>query len=133
MIAWLKDALSRLPISIGNVLLYNTSTGLRFSEALLSIKLIQKDFEHYANREIGMLENFRYPEFIRKKTKKSYLTVYDDTILEIARNAKIVNTWDTFRKQLLRLHFRGVSLTGVQLLKHRKIIHRQSLQYLKTW
>lgn len=76
--------------SIGNVFLYNTLTGLRFSEALLSIKLIQTEFEHYANREFEILENFRYPEFIRKKTMKSYLTVYEDTILEIARNAKIV-------------------------------------------
>ncbi|MDQ5876510.1 MAG: hypothetical protein M3288_06695, partial [Thermoproteota archaeon] len=31
-----------------------------------------------------------------------YLTVHDNSILEIARNARVVNTWDTFRKLLLR-------------------------------
>jgi Archaeal phage integrase len=102
MIAWLKDTLKRLPVSLGSVLLYNTLSGLRFSEALLSIKLIQTDLERYANKDLGMLENFRYPEFIRKKTKKSYLTIYDDSILEIARKARLVNSWDAFRKQLVR-------------------------------
>lgn len=57
---------------------------------------------NYANEEIGVLENFRYPEFIRKKTKKAYLTIYDDSILEIALKARLVNSWDTFRKQLYR-------------------------------
>ena len=84
------------------MLLYNTLSGLRFSDSLLSIKLIQTDFEHYAIRDIGVLEDFRYPEFIRKRTKKSYLTVYDGSIIEVARNARLVNTWDTFRMQLLR-------------------------------
>ncbi|HEU4822144.1 MAG TPA: hypothetical protein VFS97_01850, partial [Nitrososphaeraceae archaeon] len=74
MIGWLKLTLSKLPVSIGSVLLYNTLTGLRFHEGLLSIKLIQTDFENYANEELGVLENFRYPQFISKKTKKSYLT-----------------------------------------------------------
>ena len=69
----LKDGLSKLPVSIGSVLLYNTLSGLRFFEALLSIKLIQTDFEHYANREIGVLENFRYPEFISKRQRNHML------------------------------------------------------------
>ena len=101
MIAWLKDTLHKLPSHVGNVLLYNTLTGLRFSEGLLSIKLIQTDFEHYANKELGVLENFRYPEFISKRTKKSYLTAYDDTILEVARNAvPLVRSWNVIRAQL---------------------------------
>jgi hypothetical protein len=101
MMAWLKDALQKLPPQVGNILLYNTLTGLRFSECILSIKLIHTDLEHYANREMGILENFRYPEFIRN-TKKSYLTVYDDRILKVAQNAKVVSSWEAIRKQLNR-------------------------------
>jgi intergrase/recombinase len=101
MMSWLKDALNRLPKEIGNILLYNTLTGLRPTEAILSIKLIQTNLEHYANKESGMLENFRHEGFIRKN-KKSYLTAYDDTILEIAKNARMVNSWEAIRKQLNR-------------------------------
>jgi hypothetical protein len=102
MISWLKQALQKLPTDIGNVLLYNTLTGLRFSEGVLSIHLVQTDLDHYANKELGMLENFRYPEFISKRTKKAYLTAYDDTILEIARNARVVRSWNVIRSQLKR-------------------------------
>ncbi len=82
MLDWLKDALRKLPRQVGNVLLHNTLTGLRPSENILCIKLIQTDFDNYANEELGVLENFRYPEFFEKKTKKSYLTIYDDLTLE---------------------------------------------------
>jgi hypothetical protein len=103
MIAWLKDALQKVPSYLGNVLLYNTLSGLRPTEALLSIRLIQTDFGNYVNEELGVLENFRYPEFISKKTKKAYLTVYDDSILQVALNAKPYITWKAVRSQLKRL------------------------------
>jgi hypothetical protein len=102
MMVWLKDTLQKVPSYLGNVLLYNTLSGLRPSEALLSIRLIQTDFEHYANEELGILENFRHPDFVSKKTKKAYLTVYDDSILQVALNAKLYNTWKAVRSQLKR-------------------------------
>jgi hypothetical protein len=102
MLTWLKDVLWKAPSCLGNVLLYTTLSGLRFSEALLSIKLIQTDFENYANEELGVLENFRHTEFISKKTKKSYLTVYDESILQVALNAKPYKTWKAIRSHLKR-------------------------------
>jgi hypothetical protein len=102
MLNWLKDSLHRLPAPVGNVLLYATLSGLRFSEALLSIRLIQTDFGNYANEELGVLENFRYPEFISKRTKKSFLTIYDDSILQVALNAKPYKTWKAIRSKLKR-------------------------------
>lgn len=53
MLAWLKHTLSKLPVHVGSVLLCNALTGLRFHEGLLSIKLIQTDFENYANEDLG--------------------------------------------------------------------------------
>jgi hypothetical protein len=102
MLRWLKDALMKLPAAVGNVLLYNTLTGLRFHEGLLSIRLVQTDLEHYANKEMGILENFRYPALFLRKTKKSYLTAFDDTILKIAKNAKMFKSWNAIRHQLER-------------------------------
>jgi hypothetical protein len=71
MMSWLKDALNKLPSQTANILLYNVLTGLRPTEAILSIKLIQTDLQNYANKETGMLENFRYPEGFIRKNKKS--------------------------------------------------------------
>ncbi len=81
----------------------------------MSIKLIMTDFEHYANKEIGMSQNFKYPALFIRKTKKAYLTVYNDTILKIAHNAASPNnaakrkrrsllsySWMAIRSQLKR-------------------------------
>ncbi len=102
MLDWLRDTLNKLPKHIGNILLHNTLTGLRPSENLLCIKLVQMDYDNYINEDLGILENFRFPEFISKKTKKAYLTVYDDTFLEIALNSKVYDTWKAFRSKLKR-------------------------------
>jgi hypothetical protein len=101
MLTWLKDALNKLPTQTGNVLLFNTLTGLRPSESILSIKLIKTD-PQYANKETRMLEHFRHPDKFLRKTKKAYLTAFDDTILEIARNAANVSSWKVIRNQLNR-------------------------------
>ena len=102
MLDWLRQALNRLPTPVGNILLHNTLTGVRPSENLLCIKLVQTDYDNYANEELGILQHFRYSEFVCKKTKKAYLTVYDDSILQIALNCKVYNTWKAFRSKLKR-------------------------------
>ena len=50
MIQWVKDVISKLPESYYNIIIYNTLTGLRPREAIISISLIQKDLENYLNR-----------------------------------------------------------------------------------
>jgi hypothetical protein len=75
MLSWLKDTLKKLPQLVGNILLHNV---------------------------LGILENFRYPEFINRKTKRSYITIYDDSILQVALNCKLFKSWETFRKKLNR-------------------------------
>jgi len=70
MMAWLKDALKKLPPQAGNVLLFDALTGLRPSEGILSIELIKTDPATYANKETMMLEHFRYPVKFIRKTKK---------------------------------------------------------------
>jgi intergrase/recombinase len=108
MLDWLKQTLNRLPTPVGNILLHNTLTGVRPSENLLCIKLVQTDYDNYANEELGILQHFRYSEFVCKKTKKAYLTVYDDSILQIALNCKVYNTWKAFRSKLKRCEINAV-------------------------
>jgi hypothetical protein len=86
MLYWLKDTCSRLPQKYANVLIFNTLTGLRPSEAHTSISLIHNNMENYLNDDTKILEHFRFPDFIRR-TKKAYISIVNDQILEIARSS----------------------------------------------
>jgi hypothetical protein len=62
MVNWLKEAVSRLPVQYGNILLFGTLTGLRPDEACKSIILLkEKGQEAYLNKDTMVLEHFRYP------------------------------------------------------------------------
>jgi hypothetical protein len=51
MLAWLKVGIEKLPAPLGNVLVFNTLTGLRPTEACLSISIIKSNPENYVNRD----------------------------------------------------------------------------------
>jgi hypothetical protein len=101
MVKWLDNARSKLPRDAAKVLLFNTLTGLRPTEAVLSIQLIKSEQEKYINKETGILEHFRYPDLFIRKTKKAYITAYDDFILEVANKAD-TSSWKAIRSQLKR-------------------------------
>ena len=86
MIAWVKELHSQLPKSYGNILIYDTLTGLRPQEACESIRLLKNDFDNYIKRQEDSmtLEHFKYPQFIRR-TKKAYISIINDQILETAK------------------------------------------------
>jgi intergrase/recombinase len=67
-------------------LIYDTLTGLRPQEACESIRLLKNDFDNYIKRQEDSmtLEHFKYPQFIRR-TKKAYVSIINDQILEIAK------------------------------------------------
>jgi intergrase/recombinase len=106
MIKWLKDTHSRLPRKYANMLLFNTLTGLRPSEACTAIGLIHTDSNNYINRSNHTLEHFRYPCFIRR-TKKAYISIYNDKIIEVAKDTRKDITY-SFLKYLFRKY--GLSL-----------------------
>jgi hypothetical protein len=85
MISWIKDACSKLPKSHGNILIYCTLTGLRPSEACQSIALIHSDLDNYLNKELMVLEHYKYPQLFIRKTKKAFISLVNDSILEIAQ------------------------------------------------
>ncbi len=105
MLKWIKDTYSRLPQKYANVLMFNTLTGLRPSEACNAITLIHTDLDNYVNRATHTLEHFKFPCFIRR-TKKAYISIYNDRIMEIAKNAQnctYPSLKNTFRKYRLPL------------------------------
>jgi intergrase/recombinase len=86
MVAWLKNAYSILPKEYGNILIYCTLTGLRPQESIQSLEILHTDTENYLNKDSMTLEHFRYNQFIRR-TKKAYVSIVSEKILEIARNS----------------------------------------------
>jgi integrase-like protein len=87
MISWIKNAYSALPKEYGNILIYCTLTGLRPTEATQSIQLVHNDIDNYMNKHSMTLEHFRYPQIFIRRTKKAYMSIVTDTILDVARNS----------------------------------------------
>jgi hypothetical protein len=71
MLAWLRVAIEKLPAPLGNVLVFNTLTGLRPTEACLSISIIKSNPENYVNRDKMVLEHFRHPSAFAKQRKRT--------------------------------------------------------------
>ena len=85
-----KDALEFIALS-----------GLRVGEALEVMKLYSKDGENYLNKELMLLEHFRYPEIFMRRSKKAYITVLDSYMLNLLDHAKPV-TYDALRSSIRR-------------------------------
>lgn len=68
MLQWVKNAISVLPSSMGDIIKFNVLTGLRPSEAIQAIILIKdpESFKTYYNKDRNSLEHFRFPKFLRR-------------------------------------------------------------------
>jgi intergrase/recombinase len=95
--------------------MFNTLTGLRPSEAFLSIELIQSSLETYLNQETGIVEHFKFPEFMRR-TKKAFISIANDNILNIAKLAPRHLTYNQ-----IKLQFKRVGISSMHMLYCRKI------------
>jgi hypothetical protein len=78
MLDWVRKAISVLPLAMGTVIKFNCLTGLRPSEAVESVRLINEGFRYteklYYNPEQQVLEHFRFPEIFLRRTKKAYIS-----------------------------------------------------------
>jgi hypothetical protein len=56
------------------------------AEDCISISLIQKQgtFENYYNNDKSLLEHFKFPEFFIRRTKKAYVSIVNDLVIELA-------------------------------------------------
>jgi intergrase/recombinase len=100
MLGWLKNTCYQLPKSHRNILTYCTLTGLRPDEACQSISIIKKDIDNYLNKDKKILEHFKYRYIFLRKTKQAYISIVNDSILELADNAS------SFSYNALRCHLR---------------------------
>jgi Archaeal phage integrase len=87
MIEWLKNCCSKLSSSYSNILLFNTLTGLRPDEACKAIQIIHKQEDSYVRKDLMILEHYKFPEIFIRRTKKAYISVLTDSILDLAKQA----------------------------------------------
>ncbi len=107
MLKWLKDTISKLSESDANILIYCTVTGLRPTEACQSIELIHTDLDNYLNKDSMMLEHFKYPQQFIRKTKHAFVSLVDDSIIDLAQNTSqrsYNSTRMLLRKQGIEMH-----------------------------
>jgi len=76
-------------------------SGLRVGEALEAMALYHRDKDNYLNRELMVLEHFKYPEVFMRRSKKAYITVLDSYMLNLLDHAKPV-TYDALRSSIRR-------------------------------
>jgi hypothetical protein len=87
LLEWLKNTYSKLRSSYGNILLFNTLTGLRPDEACKAIQIIQKEENNYVRKDLMILEHYKYSDIFIRRTKKAYISILTDSILELAKQA----------------------------------------------
>ncbi len=101
MLKWLKNTCKQIPKHYGKILIYCSLTGLRPTEVFSSISLIKSDLKKYLDKDKMILEHIRYPEIFIRKTKKAYISIVNESIIQIAKDTK-----ETSRYNSLRCYFK---------------------------
>ena len=97
MLKWVKDVCKQLPKHYGNILIYCSLTGLRPTEVFSSISLIKSDLDKYLDKDKMILEHIRYPEIFIRKTKKAYISIVNESIIQIAKDTKEKSNYNSLR------------------------------------
>jgi hypothetical protein len=89
MLQWLREALRVLPTNYANFYLFCTLTGLRASECVEAVRLLNSvTSNRYYNPEEKVLQHYRFPELFIRRTKAVYISIVDKEILGIAQSIK---------------------------------------------
>jgi intergrase/recombinase len=87
MVTELKASLEAVPEDYANYFRFDVLTGLRPSESVKAVNMLRTNPE-YLNKELGLLEHFRYPQEFIRNTKKAFISVVDSETLEIAKRTR---------------------------------------------
>jgi hypothetical protein len=107
MLQWLREAMSAIPSQYANFFLFCTLTGLRASECVEAVRLINSRANKYYNPEQQVLQHYRFPDIFIRRTKAVYISVVDDSIVSIAR--KIQNNTLTLNALKMQSRHRKLS------------------------
>jgi intergrase/recombinase len=100
MLQWLREAMRILPNQYANLFLFCTLTGLRASEAIESIRLLNIDADThrpYYNPKQNVLQHYRFPDTFIRRTKAVYISVVDKDIIGIAQSIEKTPTLNALK------------------------------------
>jgi hypothetical protein len=106
MLEYVKHILAVLPRSHASGIIFGTLTGLRPVEACKSVQLIHTDLPNYLNSDLFILEHFKWKDIFIRRTKKSFISVMTDRLLQIARP----QTPQSYTSIYAYLHKRGLPM-----------------------
>jgi hypothetical protein len=103
MVKWIKEATARLPKEYGNILFFNTLTGLRPDESQKALHLIKTRGNEYIDKDKGMLKHYQFPDTFFRQTKKAYVSIVNEDILEVAKRTPLKERYyNGLRKRLVK-------------------------------
>ena len=89
MLQQIKNLIDKTPVWVGKIFRFAILTGLRSSEVLESVRLLNtaRDSErsYYYNPERQALEHFRFPEIFIRRTKKAFISFVTPEMLDIVK------------------------------------------------
>lgn len=97
MLKWVKESVSALPSPLGNVILFNTLTGLRPDEGYKAMDLIRTDETTYVDKKRMLLMHYKYPKLFLRVSKNAYVSVINKEILQIAHKSEPVTSYNDIR------------------------------------
>ena len=102
MVEWVRESMMTYP-RFSNILAFNALTGLRPGEAIQSLNLLRKlgKEAEYLSRDRRTLEHFRYPSIFLRRTKKAFISVVNENVLNLPYNQESIN-YDIIRLTFLR-------------------------------
>ena len=90
---WLKEAIVRLPKKYAVALIFNALTGLRPREGINACNLIvelseQNRLNEYLDKDLMMLQHFRFPKIFLRKSKNAYISFITPELLNLVLKYK---------------------------------------------
>jgi hypothetical protein len=144
MLQWLREAVSAALSKYANLLLFCTLTGMRGTECVEAVELInQLQFgsklssgTQYYNPERQILQHYLYPEIFIRRTKAIYISMGNDEITGIAKKIGQNSSLNALERALMRrclnmrikycrkihasyLHSKGISSDLIDMLQGR--------------
>jgi len=112
MIAKVKQMISVLGGHMGQIVEFCVLTGLRPSEAVESVRLLNLPLvpSHYYNPKRQCLEHFRYPDIFLRTTKKAYISFVTSDMIEYCKmsHRTQIPTYNSIRLACRKKH--GISM-----------------------
>ena len=101
MLEWIKTSIGKLPKSFGNVILFNTLTGLRPDEGYKAMDLIKTNPSNYIDEKRMLLMHYRFPDIFLWVSKKAYVSIVNEDILKVAANGEPITNYHFLRKKFV--------------------------------